>query len=283
MKNAIEIKNLSKSFGEFSLKNVNITLPTGYIMGFIGANGAGKSTTINLILNLLAKDSGSISVLGKDHKTLTRLGKEDIGVVLDECCFAECLTCKDVNMILKNIYTRWDSEKFKTLTKLFTIPETRKLKDYSKGMKMKLSIATCLCHGAKLLVLDEATSGLDPIIRDEILDILLEFVQDEECSVFLSSHITSDLEKVCDYITFINDGSIIFSDTKDFILEKYALLHCKNSDFEVLDKTGVVGFRQNSFATDALVIKSDVYNNFLLDKVTIEDIMLYYIKEARKI
>ncbi|MEG1801392.1 MAG: ABC transporter ATP-binding protein [Oscillospiraceae bacterium] len=281
MENAIEIKGLNKSFGDFALKNVNITLPKGYIMGFIGANGAGKSTTINAILNLIKKDSGEIFVLGKEHTSLSMQDKADIGVVLDECCFSETLSRKDISKILQNIYSNWDGEKFEALTKHFSIPPLRKIKEYSKGMKMKLSIAVALCHNAKLLILDEATSGLDPIVRDEILDILLEFVQDEEHSVLLSSHITRDLEKVCDYITFIKNGEIVFSQTKDDIMEKYALLRCKNDDFAQLDRDCVIGYRQNSFATDALVLRERMGDNFILDKASIEDIMLYYIKEGK--
>lgn len=281
MENAIVIKNLNKSYSNFALKDVNITLPTGYIMGFIGANGAGKSTTINLILNLTEKDSGSVQVFGKDSTALSMAEKSQIGVVLDECCFPETLTIDNIDIILKNVYKNWNSTKFKDMSKKFLLPEKKKISEYSKGMKMKLSIAVALCHDVKLLILDEATSGLDPIIRDEILDILLDFVQNEECSIFLSSHIISDLEKVCDYITFINDGSIIFSDTKDSILEKYAILRCTNDDFKTVDKSAIIGFRQNSFSTDALVLRGGVSDSLTLDKASIEDIMLYHIKEEK--
>ena len=278
---AINIQNLSKSFEGFRLENVNITLPKGYIMGFIGPNGAGKSTTINLMLNLLKCDSGTVLINGKESHELTRQDKENIGVVLDESCFPETLNHIQVAKFMKNIYSQWDQAKFLDLCDRFLLPKNKAIKDYSKGMKMKLSIATAMSHGAKLLILDEATSGLDPVIRDQILDMLLEFVQNEENSVFMSSHITSDLEKACDYITFINKGKVVFEMEKDEVIEKYGVLHCSNNEFSMIDPQAIIGHRQNTFATDALVFKNKIPQGFVVDKATIEDVMLYYVKEGK--
>ncbi|MEG1863251.1 MAG: ABC transporter ATP-binding protein, partial [Oscillospiraceae bacterium] len=266
MSNAIEIKNLSKKFKDFSLENVNITLPRGYIMGFIGPNGAGKSTTISLMLNVMKSDGGQVFLNGVESSAMTKADKENIGVVLDESCFPETLTYIQIGKFMGNIYSQWEAKRFSQLCEHYKLPSNKQIKDYSKGMKMKLSIAAAMSHKAKLLILDEATSGLDPVVRDEILDMLLEFVQDEENSVFMSSHITSDLEKACDYITFINRGKMIFSMEKDQVLEKYGILRCANSDFSSISPEAVVGFRSTSFATDALVIKDKIPKGFVVDK-----------------
>lgn len=278
MENAIEIKNLCKQYTTFSLKNVNITLPKGYIMGFIGPNGRGKSTTIGSMLGLVHGDSGSCLINGKPIAEMTKAEREEIGVVLDECCFPETLNLTEVDRFSKHIYKKWDSEKFISMCEKFGLPKKEEISRYSKGMKMKLTIAAALSHGAKTLILDEATSGLDPIVRDDILDMLLDFVQSEEHSVFMSSHITSDLEKVCDYITFIKNGEIVFSFEKDELLEKYGILRCANQDFEKIDKSAVISFNRTSFATDALVYRDKIGEGFIVDKANIEDIMLHYIK-----
>lgn len=282
MNNAIEIKNLCKVYPSFSLKDVNLTLPKGYIMGFVGANGAGKSTTIASLLGLIKTDSGSCLINGKPVAQMTKEEKALIGVVLDECNFPETLTWKQVDKFMKKIYSTWDSESFSARCKNWGLPEKTVVSKYSKGMKMKLAIAAAMCHGAKLLVLDEATSGLDPVVRSEILDILMEFVQNEEHSVFISSHIISDLEKICDYITFIKDGEIIFTAEKDSLTEKYGILRCSNSDFEAVDKNAVIAYNRNSFAVDALVDRRKISGEYIIDKASVEDIMLYYMKEGRK-
>ncbi len=281
MTNAIEIKNLRKNYPEFALRDVNITLPKGYIMGFIGANGRGKSTTISCLLGLVKPNSGTCLLNGKAVTDMTKAEKEEIGVVPDECCYPETLTCVEVDKFSKHIYKNWDSEKFAALCKKFGLPDKGEIASYSKGMKMKLSIAAALSHGAKILILDEATGGLDPVVREEILDMLLDFVQDEEHSVFMSSHITSDLEKVCDYITFIKDGEIVFSLEKDELMEKYGVLRCTNEDFEKVDKSAVIFRQRNSFATDALVFMDKLQGDFVVDKANIEDIMLYYAKGGK--
>ena len=282
MENAIEIRNLCKSYPSFCLKDVNISLPKGYIMGFIGANGRGKSTTISTLLGLRKADSGVCLINGRTMAEMTAEEKCRIGVVLDECNFPENLTYRQIDRFMKRVYKTWNSEKFLSQCAAYGLPEKNTVYKYSKGMKMKLSIAAAMCHGAKVLVLDEATSGLDPLVRDEILEMLLDFVQDEENSVLMSSHITSDLEKVCDYITFICDGEIVFSEEKDVLTEKYGILRCTNTDFEKIDRSAVIGFHSNTFATDALVYREKISGEYTLDKANIEDIMLYYIKEGKK-
>lgn len=281
MANAVEITNLCKSYGAFSLKNVNITLPKGYIMGMIGANGRGKSTTLSLLLGLRKADSGCCLINGRPMAEMTAEEKAQVGVVLDECNFPETLNFLQVNRFMAGIYPNWENEKFLAMCRKFRLPEKEKISKYSKGMKMKLSIAAAVCHGAKTLVLDEATGGLDPVVRDEILDMLLDYVQDEENSVLMSSHIISDLEKVCDYITFIRDGGIVFTDEKENLTRAYGILRCSNADFENIDKSAVISHRSNSFATDALVWKDRIPAGYVVDKAGIEDIMLYYEKEER--
>ena len=279
MINAIKITNLSKRYSDFQLDNINLELPKGSIMGFIGPNGAGKSTTIKLILDLINKDSGTITVLGKDNKKELTQIKENIGVVMDECFFPENITAKNINLIMKNIYKTWNDKKFYEIIKNFSLPETKIIKDFSRGMKMKLSIAVALSHDSKLLILDEATSGLDPIVRDEILDIFLEFIQNEKHSIFISSHIISDLEKICDYITFIHKGKIIFSEQKDNLLENYGILKCSITDFDKIDKSIVKGYRKNTFGVEALILKNKLKGNYIIDKANIEEIMLFHVKE----
>lgn len=282
MESAFKITNLSKNYKDFKLDSVNIELPKGCIMGFIGENGSGKSTTIKLILDLIHRDSGNITVLGKDNKKELNLVKENIGVVMDECFFPENITARDINLIMKNIYKTWNEKKFSNLLNNFTLPEKKIIKEYSRGMKMKLSIAVALSHDSKLLILDEATSGLDPIIRDEILDVFLEFIQDEEHSIFVSSHIISDLEKICDYITFIHKGKIIFSESKDSLLENYGILKCSSDELKNIDKSAIKGSRKNSFGVEALVLKNRLKGKYIIDKASIEDIMLFYVKESVK-
>ncbi|ABX44251.1 ABC transporter ATP-binding protein [Lachnoclostridium phytofermentans] len=292
MKYALEINNVEKKYSDFNLDHINIKLPTGSILGFVGENGAGKSTTIKLILDIIKRDEGSITVLGEDNLKISAKTKESIGVVFDDCCFPEVLNLKDVNQVMKGIYKQWDSSIFYQYIKKFRLPETKSIKDYSRGMRMKLSIACALSHHAKLLILDEATSGLDPVVRDEILDVFLEFIQDETNSILISSHIISDLEKICDYICLIHDGHILFSEPKDDLLETYGILKCSESDFTHITKEAVVGYRKNQFGIEALVKKHLINktnqgaslalnNQYVVDPATIEDIMLFYIKGKR--
>ncbi|WP_245570812.1 ABC transporter ATP-binding protein [Anaerovorax odorimutans] len=287
IKNSIEVKNLNKFFNSFNLKNINFSLPQGCIMGFIGENGAGKTTTIKLLLNQLKKDSGNITLLGYDNIKEDKKAKQDIGVVLDESYFHENLKPAHISKIMSKIYSNWDNSLFKDYLNKFNIPDNKIFKKLSKGMKMKLSLATALSHHPKLLILDEATSGLDPIIRNEILDIFLEFIQDENHSIFISSHITSDLEKICDYITFIHDGEIIFTESKDTLLWDYGLLLCGNDDFNKINQEDIIGKRKNSFGYEILVknkkIMEKKYKQFTIDTVNLEDIMMFYVKGEKSL
>lgn len=278
MENMLKIENVCKNYPSFSLNHINFQVPAGCIMGFIGENGAGKSTTIKLILDLIQKDSGMIEVLGQDSTKISRDMKEHIGVVLDEANFSQELNYKDINKIMKHLYKTWDSHKFMQMMKEGAIPPDRKFKDYSKGMKMKLSIAAAVCHDTWLLIMDEATSGLDPVSREEVLDFLLEFIQDERHAVFISSHILSDLEKVCDYITLIHKGSIIFSEVKDELIEKYGILKCGKDEMADIDAEAIIGMRENAFGTEALVLKNRIPEGFVVDFATLDEIMLFYVK-----
>lgn len=282
MTNAIEVSNLSKRFDWFQLKNVGITLPKGSIMGFIGENGAGKTTTIKLMLNQLRADSGTIRILGRDYKDDEKSIKNDIGVVFDESYFHGTIKPKHISKIMERIYTNWDEALFAKYLDRFGLPADMIIKKYSRGMKMKLAIATALSHHPQLLLLDEATSGLDPVVRNEILDIFLEFIQDENHSILFSSHITTDLEKVADYVTFLHEGEIIFSKSKDDLIYDYGLLLCGRNDFKTVDKGDIIGHRESRFGHEVLVRNKDQmkqkYKGFTIDNVTIEDIMLFYVK-----
>ena len=279
MEYALKLENVTKEYKDFKLDHINIALPKGCIMGFIGENGAGKTTAIKLILDLINRDSGTITILGKDNKSEIDSIKENIGVVLDESSFPENLNAAEINHILKKIYKTWDENKFYNFLNKFSILLDKSIKDYSRGMKMKLSIAVSLSHDSEILILDEATSGLDPIVREEILDTFLEFIQDESNSIFVSSHIISDLEKICDYITFIHKGKIVFSEAKDNLLDNYGILKCSAEEFENIDKSIVKGVRRNKFGIEALVLKNKISGNFLIDKASIEDIMIFTIRE----
>lgn len=279
MDSAITITNVSKTYEGFTLENANITLPQGCIMGLIGENGAGKSTLINLILDLIKRDSGEIHVLGHNNLRIPGALKERIGVVFDECFFPENLNIKQINGILKNIYRQWDEAEFQRRIANFELPQTKQVKDFSRGMKMKLSIAAALSHGAELLILDEAAGGLDPMAREEILDLLLDFIQDETHSVLISSHIITDLEKVCDYITFIHKGKIVFSEEKDLIKEKYRLVKCDEEELAMIPKAAVKGVRRSKFGSTALVLEEAVPPQLSADPADIESIMVFYSKK----
>lgn len=273
--NILEVKNICKQYKDFTLDHVSFQLPAGCIMGFIGENGAGKSTTIKAIMDLEKKDSGSVTIFGKDNETELKSVKEDIGVVVDECCFPDNLSIHNIRKIMKNIYKNWEENTFQNYIERFSLPEKKTVKNFSKGMKMKLSIAVALSHRPKLLILDEATSGLDPMVREEILDVFLDFIQDENHSILISSHITSDLEKICDYITFIHHGKIIFTEEKDELLEKYAILKCNEEDLDAIPADAVKGKKKHKFGVEALVEKEKVNSNFLMEKPSLEEIMLY--------
>lgn len=280
MDNILEVKNLSKDFNNFKLDGVTFSLPKGSVMGFIGENGAGKTTTIKLMLNMLHKDGGDIRVFGLDNIAEEQDIKQQIGVVLEENHFHESLRPSDVSSILKNIFTDWDSELFGNYLKRLGVPEDKTVKELSKGMKTKLSLSAALAHRPKLLILDEATAGLDPVVRSEILDIFLDVIQDEERSVLLSTHITSDLERIADYITLIHKGKIIFSKAKDELKYGYGVVKCGAKDFERIDRADVEGCRKSSFGYEALVKDRNRiqqrYPGVMIDPASIEDIMLFY-------
>ena len=276
----IKIENLSKKYEDFELKDVSFNVPCGSIVGLIGENGAGKSTTIKAILDLTEKESGVVEILGST--TLDKETKEHIGVVFEGNNFPEELNAKELNNVLKNIYKYWNEEKFYGLLYDFKLPIQKKIKDYSRGMKMKLAILVALSHGTKLLILDEATNGLDPIIREEILDILLDFIQDETHTVLFSSHITSDLEKIADYIVFIKNETVFLNASKDELIYEYGILKCKKEDFDKIDKEDIITYIKRENIYEILIYdkkeKKNKYKDLNIDKVTLDDIMLMYIK-----
>lgn len=282
MENILEIRNLSKTYQGFHLDNVHFSLPKGCIMGLIGENGAGKSTIIKLILNLICRDSGEVKIFGKDNIEKEKEIKEALGVVLDESNFPEHMKAPFISRVMGNIYKDWDDALFVKYLERFNIPLDKQIKEYSKGMKMKFSIAVALSHGAKLLILDEATSGLDPIIRDEMLDIFLEFIQNEEHSILFSSHIMSDLEKIADYVTVIHKGKFLFSEAKDHLLYEYGILKCSHDEFEKINKDVIIGHRKNQFGVEALVSRKNMDKNLMIDPAGLEDILLFHIRGEDK-
>ncbi len=282
MENILEVKNLCKKYKGFELRNINIEVPKGMIMGLIGENGAGKSTTIKSILNVINRDSGEINIFGLDNVKNEKQIKEDIGVVLDDSFLSDYLNPTDINKIMKNMYKTWDEKLYFEYIEKFNLPRNKISKEFSSGMKMKLKIAVALSHHPKLLILDEPTSGLDPVARNEILDIFQDFIQDEEHGIFVSSHITSDLEHIADYITFINEGEIVLTKTRDELLENFGIVKCSEEDFKKFDKKDYVKFKRNRYEYDILVEDkvefARKYDAQIIDKPTIEDIMLIYIK-----
>lgn len=279
--NALSIRNLTKRYKGFTLDNISLELPGGCVMGLIGENGAGKSTTIKAITGAVRPDEGKIFVLGsdiKDEEYIRR--KEEIGVVMDEACFPDVLTPAQVNEVMKKIYVNWQEDTYYQFLKKFELPLKKTFKEFSKGMKMKLSIAVALSHGAKLLILDEATSGLDPIVRDEILEVFNDFTRDEEHSILISSHIVSDLEKICDYIAFIHKGKLLFCEEKDILQEQYGLLSISARDFEAIDPEAVISSRNTGYGVEALVRRDMIPEGIRLEKAGIENIMIAMAKEV---
>jgi len=281
--NAIEVRGLSKTYDDFRLDKLDLNLPEGCIMGLVGENGAGKSTTIKLIMNAIRADAGSVAVLGEDNrgKAFLKL-KEDIGVVLDEAYFPEVLNAVNVNLVMRNTFMNWDEKKYYSFLERFSLPEKKQFKDFSRGMKMKFAISVALSHNPRLLILDEATSGLDPMIRDEILDIFNDFTREENHSVLLSSHIVSDLEKICDYIAFLHKGKLVFCEEKDMLLEKYGLLRLSKSDFEAVPEKAVMGKKVTGYGVEALVLRDAVPASFPQERPGIEDIILFMARGENK-
>lgn len=276
----LKVTNLNKKFKGFELEDVSFELKKGYIMGFIGPNGSGKTTTIKLIMNLLKRDSGSIEVFGKDNIKFEREIKDRIGFVYDESYFYQDLTIKQMKNIVAPFYTNWDEKQFKKYMKDFNLDEKKKIKKLSKGMKMKFSLSIALSHHAELIIMDEPTSGLDPIFRREMLDILYEIIQDENKSIFFSTHITTDLEKIADYITFIDDGKIVFSKEKDSLLESYGLVKGGQKDLNPDLEDALLGLKKTQVGFEALTddktkVKDLSGDKLLIEKPSIEDIMFY--------
>ncbi len=282
MKNNIELQNVSKKYKDFELKNVSFNVPEGCVVGLIGENGAGKSTTIKSILNI-TKCNGNINIFGENHIKNEKKLKEDIGVVLDDSFLSDYLTAKRVNSIMKDVYKTWDENKYMNLLKQFNLPIDKLIKDFSSGMKMKLKIAVAISHNPKLLILDEPTSGLDPVVRNEILDIFRRYIEEDETrSILLSTHITTDLEHISDYIVLIKNGRIIFNLPTDELLENYGIIKCSKEDFNRLDEKDYVQYQKGKYQYEVLTNdKSNIkrkYNITTIDKPSIEDIMLFYIK-----
>ena len=284
MTNAIQLNHICKSFGEFSLKDVTLTVPTGTICGLVGENGAGKSTLIRILMGALRPDSGAAMTLGTDVAAPAFLDiKEDIGVVLDEGCFPEVLTASQVGKIMAATYRRWEPDLFAAYCKRFALPEKTAFKDYSRGMKMKLTIAAALSHQAKLLVLDEATAGLDPIVRDEILDLFYEFTRDETHSVLISSHILSDLEKICDYVAFLHEGRLLFCEEKDLLLDRYGIFNDTAEQAEALRPEAIAARESTPYGGIRALVRRDLAPaGFQLEKPTMEDIILFLVKGEKQ-
>lgn len=276
--NCISVRDLCKRFDGFSLDHVSFDVPKGRIVGFIGENGAGKSTTIHLILNTLKKDAGEIRVFGREHTDPAV--KNEIGVVYDACNFHDVFTPRDIERMLSGVYPTWDGALYQNYLTRFQLPLQKAVKSFSKGMKMKLSIACALAHRPRLLILDEATAGLDPVVRDEILDLLLDFLQDEEHSVFFSSHITSDIQKIADYVVLLHQGKVVFEEEKDTLLDRYGILRCARST--VVPPQDYIIRRETGVSVEYLVRDREAagrkYPKAVADAASLEDIMLFYIK-----
>jgi len=285
--NILELMNVSKRFSEtgFALCNISFALPYGSIMGYVGENGAGKTTTIGCILNTLSKDSGTIELFEREMNDKDTALREDIGVVYDGDNFPRYLNAEKLANVMRGLYVNWDDDLFQKQLADFKLDKNQKIKTYSKGMTMKLGIAVALAHHPKLLILDEATSGLDPVMREEILDVFLDFVQDEKHSILLSSHITSDLEKVADYITFIHEGEIILSEQKDDLIYRYAVMRCKFEQFSKMDKADIVAYRKRDYQIDVLIADKSMaerkYKGIVVDTVSVDEIMLLLVKGER--
>ena len=279
--NAIEIKGLEKRYPGFDLK-LDLSLPEGYILGLIGENGAGKSTTIRAILGMLRPDAGSITVLGRDNRQNFAPVREEIGVVLDEAGFPECLTARQLGKVMAGIYRSWDWSVYDSLLKKLELPEGKEFKDYSRGMKMKQAIAVALSHHPRLLILDEATSGLDPVVRDEVVELFSDFTRQADHSVLISSHIVSDLEKLCDTVAFLHRGRLLLCEEKDALRENYGLLQTTEEGLRALTPGAVRGKRVTPYGVSALVRRDAVPHGEQLEAVSIEDLFVLMAKEGEQ-
>ena len=283
MENIIEIKKLKKKYDDkFELGKIDLAIPKGVIVGLIGENGAGKTTLIKAMLNIIKIDNGEIKIFGKDYKKEEKEIKEDIGIVLDNMFFPELLNAKDINNAMKDVYKNWDSELYFSYLKEFDLPDNKPLKSMSKGMRKKLEIVAAISHKPKLLILDEPTSGLDPVVRSEVLEIFQKFIEDEEHSILLSTHITSDLEHIADEIIFIDKGKKVLQKSRDEIIDNYGILKCDIDYFSNIDKKDIIAYKKTKYAYEILVNDkeqaSKKYHNCVIDKITLEDLMLLVIK-----
>ncbi len=279
--NVIEIRGLCKHYRDFSLDHLDLDLPAGCVLGLVGENGAGKSTTIRLIMDALERDGGTVSVLGVDNKSPAFMDvKQDVGVVLDETCVPEVINARQLGKIMAGTYKNWDQAAYEGWIERFRLPADKKVKDYSRGMTMKLGIAAALSHRARLLLLDEATGGLDPMVREELLEVFADFAAQDGHGVLLSSHIVSDLERICDYIAFLHKGKLVLCEEKDVLLDKYAVLKCTREQLANIPQEAVHGKRVGTYGVEALVERELVPNGLVLDRAALEDIILYMVKES---
>ncbi|MBQ2444536.1 MAG: ABC transporter ATP-binding protein [Clostridia bacterium] len=277
MDNALEIKGLSKEYKDFRLDNVSFEVPSGSIVGLIGENGSGKTTIIKLILNMIKKNGGEVTVLGK-NKGISDI-KNEIGVVMDEPGFPGFLNAKEINRIMKNIFSNWSEDTFFGYLKKLKVPDNKEYKDMSKGTKMKTGIAVALSHNPRLLILDEATNGLDPVVRSEVNEIFTEFTRDESHSILISSHIVSDLDRICDYIVFIHNGKLMLFEEKDRLLEKYCIVHCTREQLSSIERSKIIGRKENKYDISVLMEKSQVKSGFSTSPVDIEELFVFMAKE----
>ena len=286
MSNVIEVEDLCKRYDGFAMENLNLSIPQGGIMGFIGANGAGKTTTIYSILNIIPVDAGRIRIFGKDYKKDEQEIKQDIGVVFDEMGYHEVMTPLQISRMMKSIYHNWSETEFAKYLDRFGLPYKKRCGTFSRGMRMKLQIAVALSHEAKLLLMDEPTSGLDPVVRNEMLDIFQEFVEEEDHTILLSSHIIEDLERIADEIAFIDKGRILLADNKDVILEQHAILKGRKQDIGKIQSEDMVGVKRSAYGVEILVQDAPAcqrrYPEFLCEPASLEDIMLYYVSRESK-
>lgn len=277
--NALNIQNLTKTYPGFTLDNVSLTIPGGCVLGLIGENGAGKSTLIKSVLGMIRPDGGTVTILGNDKRT--PLVMEDVGVVLDEVGIPSCLTTAQVGRVMAASFRNWDQAQYERYLKALALPEKKAFKDFSKGMKMKLGIAVALSHHARLLILDEATSGLDPVVRDEVLELLRHFVAQEDHAILMSSHIVSDLEKLCDYIAFVHKGKLLLVEEKDRLLEEYGLFLGSREDVDALPETAVRARRASPYGAEALVLREAMPQGSRVTPISIEELFVFMVKEGK--
>ena len=281
--NAIEIKGLTKRYKDFALEGLDLTLPMGCVLGLVGANGAGKSTTIRLIMDAMERDGGTVEVLGVDNQSQEfQKVKEEVGVVLDETCVPEFITARQLGKIMADTYRNWEQDAYERWLDKFQLPGNKKFKEYSRGMTMKLGIAAALSHRARLLLLDEATSGLDPMVREELLEVFADFAAQDGHAVLISSHIVSDLEKICDYVAFLEKGRLVLCEEKDVLLDRYGILKCGREDLKRVDPATLHGVRLGQYGAEALVDRDRAPRDMVVDRATLEDIILHLAKEEEQ-